>query len=106
MRAGVGRFWIQMIKRVGLWAFAGFGVAVCWAFIAAAFTPAYYNLNHSMLLSITVPLSWVARGRSLPMTYYEAILVNAGTYALAGLAVEPFWRAIVCRVRTEKITRP
>jgi hypothetical protein len=79
-------------KRIGLWAFAGFGVAVCWAFIAAIVGPRYYNFNHSVLLAVTIPLSWIGRSHGIPMTYYEVILMNAATYALVGLATEPLWR--------------
>ncbi|HUB00482.1 MAG TPA: hypothetical protein VMA34_19275 [Terracidiphilus sp.] len=81
-----------MIKRIGLWAFAGFAVAVCWAFIASTVVPHYYDLNRSMAVAITVPLSWIGRRQGIPMTYYQSILMNAATYALLGLAVEPFLR--------------
>jgi len=80
-----------MMKRIALWAFAGFGVAVCWAFIAATIGPRY-DFNHSMLLAATIPLSWIGRSRSIPMTYYEVIAINAATYALFGLITEPLWR--------------
>ncbi len=77
-----------MMKRIGLWAFAGFGVAVVWAFIAATIGP-HYNLGQSALVALTVPLSWI--GHRVPMTYYEVILMNAATYALIGLITEPLW---------------
>ena len=40
------------------------------------------------------------------MTYYEVILLNAITYALIGLAIEPFWRAIGSHHRPEKAAHP
>jgi hypothetical protein len=86
-----------MMKRIGLWAFAGFGVAVCWAFIAATVGPRY-DFNHSLLLTVTVPLSWLGRSFSIPMTYYQVIAINAATYALLGCAAEPLLR--FCRHRT------
>ncbi len=93
-----------MMKRIGLWAFAGFGVAVCWAFIAATFGP-HYDFNHSMLVAISVPLSSIGRVHRIPMTYYEVILMNAATYVLIGLAIEPFWRAIAGYFQSEKVAR-
>ncbi len=94
-----------MKKRIALWAFAGFAVAVCWAFIAATVGPRY-DFNHSMLLAITIPLSSIGRARAIPMTYYEVILLNAMTYALIGLAIEPFWRTIGSHHRPEKAAHP
>jgi hypothetical protein len=78
-----------MKKRMGLWAFAGFGVAVCWAFLAAAFGPRV-NFGDWTLLRWTLPIAWI--GRRIAMTYYEAIVLNSVTYALFGLATEPLWR--------------
>jgi hypothetical protein len=80
-----------MMKRIGLWAFAGFGIAVCWAFIAAAssFFGQSFNFYHWPIVRLTFPLSWLGRIR---MTYYEAIFLNASTYSLIGLIAEPFWR--------------
>jgi hypothetical protein len=80
-----------MKKRIAFWAFAGLAVAVCWAFIAATVGPRY-DFNHSMLVAITIPLSSIGRVHSIPMTYYEVILLNSITYALIGLAAEPFLR--------------
>jgi hypothetical protein len=57
-----------MMKRIGLWAFVGFGVAVCWAFIAATVGP-HYDFNHSMLLPITIPISSIGRMSRIPITY-------------------------------------
>jgi len=61
------------------------------AFIAATVGPRY-NLGQSTLVAITIPLSLIGRIRAIPMTYYQVILMNAATYALIGLAVEPFLR--------------
>ena len=67
---------------------------VCWAFFFAV------NFGHKLDFSlrtaieiavrITVPVAWF--GRKILMRYYPVILLNAATYALVGLAVEPFWR--------------
>ncbi|HEV2135412.1 MAG TPA: hypothetical protein VGR47_14350 [Terracidiphilus sp.] len=82
-----------MMKRIGIWAFAGFGVAVCWAFFAAltSYFGHPYDLYHWPALRLIFPLSWFGRIR-IRMTYYEAILLNAASYALIGLVTEPFWR--------------
>jgi len=93
-----------MMKRIGLWAFTGFGVAVCWAFIAATIGP-HYDFNRSILLAITVPLSSLPRIRSMPMTYYEVIGMNAATYAFIGLAVEPFLRLLHSRLSPDSAPR-
>ncbi len=83
-----------MGRRIGFWAFAGFTVGVCWAFFFAVIFG--HSLSYSLqtaiavAVRITVPISWA--GRKIPMTYHTAILVNAATYALLGLAVEPLWR--------------
>jgi hypothetical protein len=79
-----------MKKRIGLWAFAGSGVAVCWAFLAAAFGTRL-DFYHWILFRVTFPLSWFGK-MAVPLTYYEAILLNAVMYALIGLVSEPFWR--------------
>lgn len=80
-----------MKKRIALWAFAGFSVAVSWALIAATVGPRY-DLNSSTILAITIPLASIGRIRAIPMTYYEVALMNAATYALVGFGVEPFLR--------------
>lgn len=77
-----------MMKRIGLWAFAGFGVAVCWAFFATVFGQ-HFNFSHWIVFRLTLPFSWFGQFR---MTYYESIFLNAASYALIGLVTEPFWR--------------
>jgi hypothetical protein len=82
-----------MMKRIGLWAFAGFGVAVCGVFFAAAasFFGQHFDFYHWAAFRLTFPLSWFGRIR-IRMTYYEAIFLNAASYTLIGLITEPFWR--------------
>lgn len=83
-----------MGRRIGLWAFVGFAVGVCWAFFFAVIFG--HSLSYSLqtaidvAVRITVPISWT--GGKIPMTYYSAILLNAATYALLGVAFEPLWR--------------
>jgi hypothetical protein len=80
-----------MMKRIGFWAFAGFGVAVCWAFIAtgASLFGQHLDFYHWTVFRLTFPVSWFGRFR---MTYYEAIFLNAASYALIGIVTEPLWR--------------
>lgn len=80
-----------MMKRIGLWAFAGCGVAVYWAFFAAtaSFLGYHFDYSHWILVRLTFPLSWFPPMR---MSYYETIFLNAATYALIGLMAEPLWR--------------
>jgi hypothetical protein len=83
-----------MAKRIGLWAFVGFAVGVCWTFFFAVIFD--HSLSYTtqtaidIAVRITVPLSWT--GRKIRMTYSSAILFNAATYALLGLALKPLWR--------------
>ena len=80
-----------MMKRIGLWAFAGCGVAVWWAFFAAAasFYGQHFDFYHWLIVKLTFPLSWFGQMR---MSYYDSIVLNAATYALIGLLMEPFWQ--------------
>lgn len=93
-----------MMKHIGLWAFAGFSVAVCWAFIAATVGP-HYDFNHSTLVAITIPISWFGRMNRIPMTYQESILLNSAIYALIGLAVDLLWR-LRHNAHSKKVARP
>lgn len=80
-----------MLKRIGLWAFAGCGAAICWAFFAAAasFFGKTFDFSHWTVFRLTFLLSWFGRTQ---MTYYVAILLNTAAYALFGLITEPLWR--------------
>ncbi|MGB6686923.1 MAG: hypothetical protein WBE76_03685 [Terracidiphilus sp.] len=77
-----------MKRRIGLWALIGFAVACGWVILGLVMGPEY-NLGRSTVVAITVPVSIL--GRTMPLTYYSVILLNAATYALFGLAQEPFW---------------
>lgn len=54
-----------MGRRIGIWAFAGFAVAVCWAFLFAVIFG--HKLNFSLrtaieiAVRITVPVAWFGR---------------------------------------------
>ena len=80
-----------MLKRIGLWAFAGCGVAIFWAFFATAvsFFGKTFDFSHWTAFRLSYPLSWFGR---MQMTYYVAILLNGAVYALVGLTTEPLWR--------------
>lgn len=74
-----------MKRRICLWAFVGFAVAVVW-FVVGLFTWPNYNLGRSLFVAITAPASLI--GRSMPLAYYWFILLNASIYALVGLTTE------------------
>jgi hypothetical protein len=77
-----------MMRRIALWALIGFAVACGWVIFGMAVGPEY-NLGRWTVVAITVPVSIL--GRTMPLTYFWVILLNAVTYALFGLALEPFW---------------
>ena len=83
-----------MVRRMGLWAFAGLAVGVFWALFFSLISS--YSLNFSLrtvigiAIRITIPISCL--GRKIPITYYSSILLNVATYALLALALEPLWR--------------
>ena len=72
-----------MMRRIGLWALCGFGVAGFWVVFSMVVGP-NANLGHSPVVAITVPSSLL--GRTIPLAYYQVILLNSATYALFGLA--------------------
>jgi hypothetical protein len=78
-----------MKRRICLWAFVGFAVAIFW-FVVGLFTWPNYNLGRWTIVAITAPASFV--GRTMPLAYYWFILLNALIYALVGLAAELFRR--------------
>lgn len=80
-----------MKRRIGLWALIGLAVAFFW-FVFGLFTWPNYNLGRSTIVAITAPASLI--GRSMPLAYYWFILLNAGMYALIGLAPELLRRSI------------
>jgi hypothetical protein len=75
-----------MVRRIGLWALAGFAVAFFWV-IFFLLIPRGVNFSYWTITSITAPASLL---RHRPVTWYEFILLNAAIYAFVGLAVEPF----------------
>jgi hypothetical protein len=80
-----------MKRRIGLWALIGFAVASCWVLYSAATAP-NPHLARWTVVAVTAPASLI--GRSVPLAYYWFILLNAGIYALVGLATEPLRRPI------------
>ena len=84
-----------MMRRVGWWAMAGFGVAALWVVMVWALWPRV-NVGQSWVVSVTAPASMLGRRRR--MSWEEFLLLNAGVYAGMGLVVEGF-RAVVRRVR-------
>lgn len=84
-----------MMRRVGWWAMAGFGVAAVWVALVWALWPRV-NVGQSWVVAVTAPASMLGRRRR--MSWEEFLLLNAGVYAVAGVVVEGV-RAVVRRVR-------
>lgn len=80
-----------MARRIALWALAGFAVACFWV-IFGFFLPRGVNFGMWTITAITAPASILGRSAHLPITWYAFILINAGIYAVIGLAVEPVLR--------------
>jgi hypothetical protein len=78
-------------KRIALWALIGAVVACFWV-IFMMLTPPWFNVGRSLAVAISIPVSLIGRATHQPQTYYSVILLNPATYALVGLAVEPFYR--------------
>jgi len=85
-----------MKPRIALWALAGFAVAFFW-FIFGEFTWPDYNLGRSVIVAVTAPASLL--GRTMPLTYYWFILLNAAVYLVAGVFAE-LLRSSIVRHRT------
>lgn len=77
-----------MKYRIALWASAGFLVAGFWALFAFLTFPSTNDRMRDVwtLASLTCPIA--IAGRHYPISLYEALVVNAATYALLGLLVE------------------
>lgn len=84
-----------MAKRIAIWTLAGIIIAAGWGLYAFAVHGA--PLGEWLIVQITMP---VALFRRLPMTVYQVVAINAATYALLGLLLEPIWRARRVRQRT------
>ncbi len=78
-----------MQRRISFWALVGFAVACCWVVYGLTTWP-NHNVGRWTVVAITAPASLL--GRAMPLAHYWFILLNAGVYALFGLAIEPLWR--------------
>lgn len=86
-----------MKYRIALWASAGFLVAGFWALFAFLTFPSTSDRMRDVwtLISLTCPIA--IAGRHYPISLYEALVVNAATYALLGLLVEIIRRQLHVR---------
>ena len=80
-----------MTRRISLWAFAGFIMAMFWSIYSTATAP-NPNLARWTIVAVTAPASLI--GRTMPLAYYWFILLNAAIYALVGLATKVLRRAL------------
>lgn len=76
-----------MKYRIAAWATVGLFVAGFWAVLASATFPSTNQVMRNLwiLVSTTCPIAVV--GRHYSISLYEALLANAATYGLVGLAV-------------------
>jgi hypothetical protein len=88
--------------RIAIWATVGALVVVFWRiYIAATIgdpvlgNPLGAGGIGAALVCFTCPIALAGRH---PMTFYQVLVVNAATYALAGVAVETARRH--CRIRS------
>jgi hypothetical protein len=86
-----------MKSRIAVWAGAGLLIAGCWEFFIWSSVPlANQRMTHVWLfVGITCPVTLLGH---LPITWYDVLIANVGTYALLGLTVEalrkkPAWAA-------------
>jgi hypothetical protein len=79
--------------RTGVWAGAGFFVAVGWALYALAATPPALSSADPMmmLVRLTCPIAIFSY---YPISVYWVLLANASTYAFVGLMVETLRRGL------------
>lgn len=85
-----------MLRRISLWALCGLAIALTWVAVFYLLGPSngtYPNqfavlnyLAHSTMLAVSVPL--VMLGRHWAITWYWSLVINALTYAMAGLVFE------------------
>ena len=77
-----------MKYRIAAWATVGLFVAGFWALLAFATFPSTNQVMRDLwiVLSTTCPIAII--GRHYPVSLYEALVANAMTYVLVGLAFE------------------
>ena len=77
------------MQRICLWILIGATVSCFWTLVFVLTGP-HHNISHWPIITISVPASLFGRNR--PVTYYDAMFVNAAIYGLIGLALEPLFR--------------
>lgn len=86
-----------MVRRIGIWALVGFGVALIWALVFYLVGPSMWRypnqgavldyLGHSAIVPVTAPVA-LLRSYHYPITWYWSAVINAAMYACVGLIVE------------------
>ena len=72
-----------MKKRISVWALVSFAVACGWVLFGMA---TGYNIGRWAITSVTAPAALL--GRHWPLAFYWFLILNAGIYAVLGLAAE------------------
>ena len=80
----------RMRYRIGLWASAGFIVAVAWAFYAFVTEPPAMTSADPILtlVKISCPIVFASVYFHFGVSSYWSLVANTATYALIGLTVE------------------
>jgi hypothetical protein len=77
-----------MKYRIAIWASAGFFVAGGWAVYALASTPPALVFGDPLMTFVQLTCPIAVLGRSYAISLYWVLVVNAASYAVAGLIVE------------------
>lgn len=80
-----------MKRRIAMWAGSGFVVAAGWVLYTMVGSPDRVNIAlHSAAVQAALMVSCpvVFALRSLPLSFWSVLFINAATYGVAGLVVE------------------
>ena len=75
-----------MLRRIGWWALGGLVVALVWTLVMLILPPGQRPGADWPVVFISMP--FVQLFRHYPITWYEAAVLNAASYACIGLLVE------------------
>ena len=77
-----------MRYRIAMWAIAGFLLAVFWALFAVVTFPSTPERMRDVWTVVCITCPVAIAGMHYPISLYVALVANAVTYGLVGLAVE------------------
>lgn len=74
--------------RIAVWAVTGALIVALWS----AYLMTTHSALHGPMLTFVCLTCPIALAHQHPMSVYLVLVVNAATYAMAGLALESIWR--------------